>query len=190
MLHYEPGRASNQLSQSFIPEPGVAGVPFDVIGLSYYPFFHGTISAMLQTEWTRWPPLPQADRDRGDQYAWTLATGNSRGATSTATSSGSQPALAVYPAVPAVSSRFVTDELSFLAQAPDGLERGLFYWAPEWIPAWAGSRGAGVGTRTPTSPCSTPGRSNPALHREFTAAREGNAALHDPLATFALAYRG
>ena len=44
-MHYDQG-GNNQTSQAFYQNLISRGVPFDVIGLSYYPFFHGTISAM------------------------------------------------------------------------------------------------------------------------------------------------
>ena len=58
-----------------------AGVPFDVIGLSYYPFFHGPLTAMrsnvddLATRYGK--PIVIAE----SQYPWTLAqaAGNSTG---------------------------------------------------------------------------------------------------------------
>ena len=56
-----------------------AGVPFDVIGLSYYPFFHGTLSAMranvddLAVRYGK--PIVLAE----SQYPWTLANGDSTG---------------------------------------------------------------------------------------------------------------
>lgn len=37
----------------------------------------------------------------------------------------------------------VTDELSILATAPDGLGAGLFYWAPDWIPGVPRARSTG-----------------------------------------------
>jgi arabinogalactan endo-1,4-beta-galactosidase len=40
----------------------------------------------------------------------------------------------------------VTDELSILATAPDGLGAGLFYWAPDWIPGVPWEPGTGIGS--------------------------------------------
>jgi arabinogalactan endo-1,4-beta-galactosidase len=40
----------------------------------------------------------------------------------------------------------VTDELSILAQVPDGLGAGLFYWAPDWIPGVPWEPGSGIGS--------------------------------------------
>ena len=51
-----------------------------------------------------------------------------------------------YPASPGGRLSFVTDELSILAQVPDGLGAGLFYWAPDWIPGVGWEPGVGVGS--------------------------------------------
>jgi arabinogalactan endo-1,4-beta-galactosidase len=146
MMHYDQG-GNNQLSQAFYQNLVSRGVPFDVIGLSYYPFFHGTISAMRQnvdalaTQFHK--PIVIAET----QYAWTLANGNNAIGDSTGdfvweTSQVS----AGYPASPGGQLSFVTDELSILAQVPDGLGAGLFYWAPDWIPGVGWEPGAGIGS--------------------------------------------
>ncbi len=146
MMHYDQG-GNNQLSQAFYQNLISRGVPFDVIGLSYYPFFHGTISQMranvdaLATQFGK--PIVIAET----QYAWTLANGNSAAGDSTGDFVW-EPSLlsAGYPATPGGQLSFVTDELSILAQVPGGLGAGLFYWAPEWIPGVGWEPGTGVGS--------------------------------------------
>jgi arabinogalactan endo-1,4-beta-galactosidase len=146
MMHYDQG-GNYALSSAFFSQLEGQGVPFDVIGLSYYPFFHGTISAMrsnvdqLATQFGR--PIVIAET----QYAWTLANGNSPLSDGTGdfvwqTSQQS----AGYPFTPGGQLSFVTDELSILAQVPDGLGAGLFYWAPDWIPGVPWTPGAGIGS--------------------------------------------
>jgi arabinogalactan endo-1,4-beta-galactosidase len=123
------------------------GVPFDVIGLSYYPFFHGTISQMkanvdaLATQFGK--PIVIAET----QYAWTLANGNEQAGDSTGDFVWEPSQISAgYPASPGGQLSFVSDELSILAQVPNGLGMGLFYWAPEWIPGVGWEPGAGVGS--------------------------------------------
>ena len=65
MMHYDQG-GDNSLSQAFFQNLIAEGVPFDVIGLSYYPFFHGTISRHAAERGRAGHPVPQADRDRRD----------------------------------------------------------------------------------------------------------------------------
>ena len=146
MIHYDQG-GDNADSQAFYQALVSRGVPFDVIGLSYYPFFHGPISAMRQnvdalaTQFHK--PIIIAET----QYPWTLANGNSPIGDSTGNFVWETSQLSPgYPASPGGQLSFVSDELSILAQIPDGLGAGLFYWAPEWIPGVGWEPGSGVGT--------------------------------------------
>jgi arabinogalactan endo-1,4-beta-galactosidase len=139
MMHYDQGGDSKD-SQAFYQNLVSRGVPFDVIGLSYYPFWHGTISQLranvdaLATGFRK--PIIVAET----QYAWTLANGDSTGDFVWQPSQLS----AGYPASPGGQLSFVSDELSVLAQVPGGLGAGLFYWAPEWIPGVGWEPGAGT----------------------------------------------
>ena len=146
MMHYDQG-GNNALSSAFYAQLTSLGVPFDVIGLSYYPFFHGAISAMranvdeLATQFHK--PIVIAET----QYPWTLANGNSPLGDSTGNFVWQTSQLSPgYPASPGGQLSFVTDELSILAQVPDGLGAGLFYWAPDWIPGVPWEPGTGIGS--------------------------------------------
>jgi arabinogalactan endo-1,4-beta-galactosidase len=139
MIHFDQG-GDNQQSQEFYQNLVSRRVPFDVIGLSYYPFFHGPISAMRQnvdalaTQFGK--PIIIAET----QYPWTLANGHSLGNFLWQASQLSPG----YPASPGGQLSFISDELSILAQVPGGLGAGLFYWAPEWIPGVGWKPGAGT----------------------------------------------
>jgi arabinogalactan endo-1,4-beta-galactosidase len=146
LMHYDQG-GNKTLSQAFYTQLTSLGVPFDVIGLSYYPFFHGTLSDMranvdnLATTFHK--PIIIAET----QYAWTLANGNNplnrfTGDFVWQTSD----AQGGYPLTPGGQLSFVTDELSILAQVPDGLGDGLFYWAPDWIPGVPWTPGDTIGS--------------------------------------------
>ena len=146
MMHYDQG-GNNTLSSAFYSQLVAHDVPFDVIGLSYYPFFHGPISAMranvdeLATQFRK--PIVIAET----QYPWTLANGNNPAGDSTGDFVWQTSQLSPgYPASPGGQLSFVTDELSILAQVPDGLGAGLFYWAPDWIPGVPWEPGAGIGS--------------------------------------------
>ena len=138
MLHFDQG-GDNAQSRTFFDHMVDGGVPFDVIGLSYYPFWHGTLSAMrtnvddLATRYHK--PIELAE----SQYAWTLANGDSLG-NSVWQASQVDPG---YPATPGGQLSFYNDALSILAQVPDHLGKGLFYWEPEWIPGVGWEPGAG-----------------------------------------------
>jgi arabinogalactan endo-1,4-beta-galactosidase len=146
MMHYDQG-GSNSLSQAFYQNLVAQGVPFDVIGLSYYPFFHGAISAMRQNVDALATQFHKKIVISETQYPWTLANGNSPIGDSTGNFVWEPSQLSAgYPASPGGQLSFVTDELSILAQVPDGLGAGLFYWAPDWIPGVPWEPGSGVGT--------------------------------------------
>jgi arabinogalactan endo-1,4-beta-galactosidase len=147
MMHYDLG-ADFTDSSAFYSTLESYGVPFDVIGLSYYPVLsEPSISSLkanvdgLATEFRK--PIVIAET----QYPWTLANGNSPLGDSTGDfaweTSQIEPG---YPATPGGQLSFVTDELSILATAPDGLGAGLFYWAPDWIPGVPWEPGAGIGS--------------------------------------------
>ena len=145
MMHYDQG-GNNQLSQAFYQNLVSRGVPFDVIGLSYYPFFHGAISAMRQNVDALATQFHKRIVIAETQYPWTLANGNSAVGDSTGDFVWETSQLSPgYPASPGGQLSFVTDELSILAQVPDGLGAGLFYWAPEWIPGVGLGAGDGYG---------------------------------------------
>ena len=146
MMHYDQG-GNNRTSQDFYQNLISRGVQFDVIGLSYYPFFHGTISQMkanvdaLATQFGK--PIVIAET----QYAWTLANGNEQAGDSTGDFVWQPSQISAgYPATPGGQLSFVSDELSILAQVPNGLGMGLFYWSPDWIPGVGWEPGAGVGS--------------------------------------------
>ncbi len=146
MMHYDQG-GNNSLSQAFFQNLVAQGVPFDVIGLSYYPFFHGPISAMRQNVDALATQFHKKIVIAETQYPWTLANGNSPIGDSTGNFVWETSQLSPgYPASPGGQLSFVTDELSILAQVPDGLGAGLFYWAPDWIPGVPWEPGTGIGT--------------------------------------------
>ena len=76
MLHYDEGGRQRQPSVRFFdPHACPHGVPFDIIGLSYYTFFHGPLTALrdnvddLATRYGKKIVIAES------QYAWTLAAG-------------------------------------------------------------------------------------------------------------------
>ncbi|MBV8998881.1 MAG: glycosyl hydrolase 53 family protein [Solirubrobacterales bacterium] len=139
MLHFDQG-GDNADSRTFYDHMVSAGVPFDVIGLSYYPFFHGTLSQMranvddLAVRYHKGIVIAES------QYPWTLANGDSTG---NFVWQASQLSVG-YPDSPAGQLSFYNDLLSILAQVPGHRALGLFYWEPEWIPGVGWEPGAGT----------------------------------------------
>ncbi|SFP19650.1 arabinogalactan endo-1,4-beta-galactosidase [Actinomadura madurae] len=138
VVHFDQG-GDNAWSRSFFDHIVAQRVPFDVIGLSYYPFWHGTLSDL------RANLDDLASRYRRDvavvetQYGWTLANGDDLGNFLWQESQ----LVPGYPASPDGQRAFLSDLLSAVAAVPGGRGAGVFYWQPEWIPGvgWAPGEG-------------------------------------------------
>jgi len=120
-------------------DPLVAeGLDFDVIGLSYYPYLHGSIEELkhnladLATRYRK--PLVVVET----AYAYTLDNAD---ATPNLFGDKSEKA-GGYPATVTGQATAVRDVVAAVAATPGGLGRGVFYWEPLWIPV------AGAGWRT------------------------------------------
>jgi arabinogalactan endo-1,4-beta-galactosidase len=114
-------------TQSFFDNIDAAGVPYDIIGESYYPFFHGPMSGLKETldnaalRYHR----PIVVVETGYPYlSWPGATMGTTGRTSYE-----------YPISPDGQKQFLQALVKTVEQTPDHLGKGVVYWAPEWIPA-------------------------------------------------------
>jgi arabinogalactan endo-1,4-beta-galactosidase len=105
------------------------GVPFNVIGLSYYDYWDGRLDVLqtdlddLSAEFDK--PVMVAET----AYPWTLTTDDSSTALSFDDSSELDPG---YAATPAGQAANFQDVLSVVQAVPDGLGLGAFYWEPTW----------------------------------------------------------
>jgi arabinogalactan endo-1,4-beta-galactosidase len=105
------------------------GVQFDIIGLSYYDYWHGRIDVLqadldgLAAQFGK--PVFVAET----AYPFTLASNDP-----TASLSFSDPAAVDpgYPATPAGQAANFRDVLSVVQAVPGGLGLGAFYWEPTW----------------------------------------------------------
>jgi arabinogalactan endo-1,4-beta-galactosidase len=132
MLHIDRG-GDNAGSRKFWDRIVDAGIPFDVMGLSYYPWWHGTLSALKGNL------EDLAMRYRKDlivvetAYPWTLSTGPNGHAMA-------PHDLAVHPGYPATvdgQAAFLRDLMHVVRSVPEDHGRGLYYWEPCWIPSQA-----------------------------------------------------
>ncbi|MBU1676132.1 arabinogalactan endo-1,4-beta-galactosidase, partial [bacterium] len=147
------GAARDGVSDAFTPAPGpeimihsdrggdnggcrwffgnllAQGFDFEIIGLSYYPWWHGTLADLefnlddLAVRYGKDIVLAEV------AYPWTLGwfddTHNPVGLP--------EHLLPGYPDTPAGQRAFMETIFALVADAPDGRGRGVFYWAPEWI---------------------------------------------------------
>lgn len=139
VLHVDQG-GNNELCRHFFDHMVAENVPFDVIGLSYYPFWHGSLSDLRQNVNDLAARYGKDIMIVETQYPWTLQNGDEM--PNFVWTESQLPA--GYPASPRGQISFVNDLLSILAQIPGGHGAGIFYWEPEWIPGVGWEPGAGT----------------------------------------------
>jgi arabinogalactan endo-1,4-beta-galactosidase len=128
MIHIDRG-ADNAGARRFIDKVISRGVAFDLIGLSYYPWWHGSLAKLktnvddLASRYGRDLILVET------AYPWTLGwfddTHNPVGMP--------KHLLPGYPATPEGQRNYLAAVIDIVRGAPDGKGRGVFWWAPEWI---------------------------------------------------------
>lgn len=111
---------------------------FDLIGLSFYPYWHGSIDDLRAN-------MDDISSRYGKEvvvletaYAFTTADGDGFPNLFSASSQKSGG----YKATVQGQASFVRDVIEAVAQVPGQRGRGVFYWEPDWIPV------RGVGWRT------------------------------------------
>lgn len=128
MVHYDNG-AKNGPARAFFDELASRELDFDLIGLSFYPKWHGTLDELR----FNLADLSQRfDRDVyvvETSYPWTLEwkdeAPNIMG-TAEDLHEGFEPTVEG-------QARFLREVRRAVEDVPDGRGRGVFYWAPEWI---------------------------------------------------------
>ena len=107
------------------------GVDYDVIGLSFYPYYHGTIDD-LRTN------IDEISARYGKEvavletaYAYTTSDGDGWPNLFNAEMQKSGG----YKASVQGQASMVRDVIDAVAQVPGGRGLGIFYWEPDWIPA-------------------------------------------------------
>ncbi|MCC8137032.1 MAG: glycosyl hydrolase 53 family protein [Clostridiales bacterium] len=139
MLHLDNG-GNNALYRSWFDHYFAnGGEDFEYIGLSYYPFWHGTLD-MLQNNMNdiakRYgKKLIVAEVSMGftmeDYAAYEhLASGERKGMATKPEIAANVP----YPMTPQGQADFMRDCIRVIRQVPDGLGCGFIYWEPAWIP--------------------------------------------------------
>lgn len=124
LLHYSGGGNLGG-TQWFFDHIGQYGVPYDLIGLSYYPWWHGTLAGL------RANLLATATRYGRDvmvvetAYPWRIGGWETMAPDRTAMT---------WAVSPAGQSEFLRDVLAAVAGVPDGHGAGVIWWYPESIP--------------------------------------------------------
>lgn len=130
MIHIDRG-GDNAGARRFLDRLALRNVPFDVIGLSYYPWWHGSpadLAANLGDLATRYGKDIIVVETA---YPWTLGW---RDSTHNIIGLPSQ-LLPGYPASPEGQRAFLEAMLDIVRAVPDGRGIGVFWWGADWIPA-------------------------------------------------------
>ncbi len=132
MIHHDRG-ADLGVTRDFFGELKKRGVKFDVIGLSYYPWWHGTLPNLEKTlnglaaKFNR--PVMVVETAYPFSLGWKDQTGNFV---------GEEKQLAPgFPATPDGQASFLKELNRIVRAVPEGRGLGVVYWAPEYI-AWPG----------------------------------------------------
>lgn len=149
MVHLDNG-GSHELYREWFDHYFRLGGDCDVIGLSYYPFWHGTLgdlSANMNDIAPRYgKDLVVAETSMGftmDSFAaWEGRSEDQRKGPAT------RPELVEkvpYPMSPDGQAAFIRDLMAAIAAVPGGQGAGFFWWEPAWIPVpgsgWAKQSG-------------------------------------------------
>ena len=149
MIHLDNG-GNHELYRTWFGHYFQLGGQCDIIGLSYYPFWHGTLdglAANMNDIAVRYgKDLIVAETSMGftlDSYASyeKLADADRKGGAARAELAEQVP----FPMTPEGQADFTRALLRVLQQVPEGRGKGLFWWEPAWLPVpgsgWANQSG-------------------------------------------------
>ncbi|WP_335990391.1 glycoside hydrolase family 53 protein [Glycomyces sp. MUSA5-2] len=144
MVHLDFGGA-NELYRGWFDQATVRGLDFDVIGLSYYPYWHSTLEDLganlndLALRYGKGLVVVET------AYAWTTAQPEGHHQVFTAKLAEGLP----WEVSPEGQAAFLRDLYATVAVVPNGLGLGIVYWEPAWLPVagttWASRAGMEYG---------------------------------------------
>jgi arabinogalactan endo-1,4-beta-galactosidase len=126
MLHIAEG-GDNDLARWWFDSMTRRDVPFDVIGISYYPFWHGSLAQLqynLNDISSRYEKdvivveTSYAFTDQEDDFHPNIVSGDM--------------AIPDYPLTPEGQRAMLRDVMSIVRAVPDGRGLGVFYWDATW----------------------------------------------------------
>lgn len=140
MVHIDRG-GDNGGARYFYDRIRAQGVLFDVIGLSYYPFWHGSLAALrsnlndLSSRYGKDLVVVETS------YPWTLNNGDGLG--NFINTPSQLPDGSRFPATPTGQAAYYEELRNVLAAVPNGRGAGFFVWEPAWLPGvgWAPGEG-------------------------------------------------
>lgn len=130
IVHFDNG-ANNKICRHFFDNLADRDVNFDIIGLSFYPRWHGTLDSLetnladLSTRYDKDVMVVET------AYPWTLGWNDNSG-----NIWGSEKDLHDgYEATPEGQARFFRELRRIVVNVPGGRGTGLYFWEPAWITA-------------------------------------------------------
>ncbi|NUU78310.1 glycosyl hydrolase 53 family protein [Paenibacillus xylanilyticus] len=142
MIHLAEG-GKPEMFDWYFGEVEKRGLDYDIIGLSYYPFWHGTFADVRQTMNNVSAKYKKEVIIAETSYPFSYKNGDAHG-----NIIGSPEALhvggATFPATVQGQHDAIAGIMDLIAEVPDGRGAGFFYWEPAWIAAnvgWIASEG-------------------------------------------------
>jgi arabinogalactan endo-1,4-beta-galactosidase len=108
------------------------GVPFDIIGLTYYPFWNGSLSRLAENLHILADTYGKDIIIAETAYPWTLESGD--GGPTVVNDVSALPEAALYPATPAGQEKYYRALTQVLRDVPNGRGVGFLVWEPGWLP--------------------------------------------------------
>lgn len=122
LIHYSGG-GNDAGARWFFDHVQGQGVDWDVIGLSYYPWWHGRIGDLTTTM-----------NDLAARYSKDVMVVETAYPWRTGWSSGGDASNDTWPMTRAGQQQFLEDVVDAVARVPDGRGQGVIWWYPEAIP--------------------------------------------------------
>jgi arabinogalactan endo-1,4-beta-galactosidase len=141
MLHIDRG-GDNGGSVWFFDHMHEFEVPYDVIGESYYPIWHGSLADLTANLADLAPRYGKDIVVVETSYPWTTANGD--GLENFYTGTVPLPDEATYPPTPEGQAEFFERLRRILLDVPDRRGLGFFDWEPGWLPGVGWEPGAGT----------------------------------------------
>lgn len=142
MLHLDRG-GNNSTYRWWFDNATSRGVPFDIIGASYYCYWHGSLADLQNNLNDVSGRYGKPVMVMETAYGFTLSENDSTGNIFNST----LQQRCGYPATPAGQAQQLRDVFRVVANVPNGRGLGVFYWEP----AWTAVRGSGWDPYDPNS---------------------------------------
>jgi arabinogalactan endo-1,4-beta-galactosidase len=129
MLHLAEG-GKNDVFRGFFDAMRDRNVDYDVIGMSYYPYWHGPFNNLKNNLNDMAARYGKEVLVAETSYAHTLGDGDGYADSFTQNEADE----AGFPATVEGQAQMLTTVMNTVAHVPNGKGVGIFYWEPAWIP--------------------------------------------------------